>query len=406
MADSIEFLDDVEKKDFRTVSIRTTDFWLTVTRAMLATLDLDQLLYILLSGSTAGDGLKFNRAFLFLVDDDRRTLKGRLAIGPMSQEEAYRIWEEMEERRFNLPQLMARYAAFRADSDASEISNIATGISLRLPLQGSSKFEHLMRRALSQQSVLSNNTPIPLLDTDIVLYNTAMVSLVLEGKTIGALVVDNAFNRRMISMNELNTLTTVANLTAIAVERAQLHSKIRQLAETDSLTGILNRHAFDQQADDLFRSSLAKGEAITLMMIDIDFFKQCNDTHGHLVGDEILRSLGRLLRTLFHRSALIARFGGDEMVLLLPGTTEEAGFLLAERLREQFGRLRFGSDPSIQASLTIGVCERNEQHKVLTALLADADQVMYEAKAQGRNCVRSLKYLAPSMSSLHVAAAE
>ncbi|TNE43832.1 MAG: sensor domain-containing diguanylate cyclase [Deltaproteobacteria bacterium] len=387
------------------MSIRTTDFWLTVTRAMLATLDLDQLLYILLSGSTAGDGLNFNRAFLFLVDDDRRSLKGRLAIGPMSQEEAYRIWEEMEERRFDLPQLMARYATFRADPDASEISKIATGISLPLPLQGSSKFEHLMRRALSQQSVLSNNTPVPLLDTEIALYNTAMVSLVLEGKTIGVLVVDNAFNRRMISMNELNTLTTVANLTAIAVERAQLHSRIRQLAETDSLTGILNRHAFDQQADELFQASLEKGEPLSLMMVDIDFFKQCNDTHGHLVGDEILRSLGRLLRTLFDRSALIARFGGDEMVLLLPGADEKSGCLMAERLREQFGRLQFGGDPSIQTSLTIGVCERAEQHKVFTALLADADQVMYEAKAQGRNCVRSLGNLTPSSPSLNVAAA-
>lgn len=373
------------------MSIRTTDFWLTVTRAMLATLDLNQLLYILLSGSTAGDGLNFNRAFLFLADDDGRMLRGQLAIGPMSQIEAYRIWEEMEERRFDLPQLMARYANFQADPEACEISSIVREISLRLPLQGQSKFEHLMKRALSQQSVLSNNTPVPLLDTEIVLYNTAMVSLVLEGRTIGVLVVDNPFNRRMISMNELNTLTTVANLTAIAVERAQLYSRIRQLAETDSLTGILNRHAFDQQADVLFRSSVQREEALTLLMIDIDNFKQCNDAHGHLVGDEILRSLGRLLRTLFSKDALLARYGGDEIVLLLPGTEEEEGARRAERLREQFARQRFGSEQSIQVTLTVGVCQRTEQHGVLASLIDATDHVMYEAKAQGRNCVRRLQ---------------
>lgn len=358
---------------------------------MLATLDLNQLLYILLSGSTAGDGLNFNRAFLFLADDDGRMLRGQLAIGPMSQIEAYRIWEEMEERRFDLPQLMARYANFQADPEACEISSIVREISLRLPLQGQSKFEHLMKRALSQQSVLSNNTPVPLLDTEIVLYNTAMVSLVLEGRTIGVLVVDNPFNRRMISMNELNTLTTVANLTAIAVERAQLYSRIRQLAETDSLTGILNRHAFDQQADVLFRSSVQREEALTLLMIDIDNFKQCNDAHGHLVGDEILRSLGRLLRTLFSKDALLARYGGDEIVLLLPGTEEEEGARRAERLREQFARQRFGSEQSIQVTLTVGVCQRTEQHGVLASLIDATDHVMYEAKAQGRNCVRRLQ---------------
>lgn len=206
-----------------------SDFWLNITRAMLSTLDLERFLYILLSGSTAGDGLQFNRAFLFLAHEEERKLEGTLAIGPSSQEEAFRIWEAMVSQRFDLPLLLARFATFHEDAQASALTSVIKGMSFPLPLTGHSPFEHLIHRAIRQHSVVSNDTAIPLMETDIVLYHVGVVSLVVAEQLVGVLVVDNAFNRRRISTQELNLLATIGNLVALGIERARLYERIRVL---------------------------------------------------------------------------------------------------------------------------------------------------------------------------------
>ncbi len=369
--------------------MRNSDFWLTVTKAMLATLDLEQLLYILLSGSTAGDGLNFNRAFLFLVSEDGRKLRGKLAIGPPSQEDAHRIWEDMESRRFDLPLLMARYASFHKDPEAFGLTRMAEEMVMGIPLSGKSKCEHLMRRTLREQSALCNDTPIPLFDTDIVLFNVAMVSLQVEHQTVGLLVVDNAFNRRRVSMQEINILATVANLAAIGIERARLHQRIRSLAETDSLTGLLNRHAFDLQASTCFQKAISAQRPISLLVMDIDHFKEFNDKRGHLVGDEILRQVGRLMREIFDEDSLLARFGGDETVALLPGIDLSQALEQAEQLRAQVSMIPLGFSGEQQVSLSIGACIQTEEHTSFHNMFQDADRALYEAKSDGRNCVRT-----------------
>ena len=113
--------------------LRARDFSLTLTQALLETLELRRILYVILSGSTAGDGLGFNRAFLWLEDEGGRSLRGQLAIGPENHHEASRIWEAMEAERFDLARVMHQYDAFEADTGASRLARIVERMSLPLP---------------------------------------------------------------------------------------------------------------------------------------------------------------------------------------------------------------------------------------------------------------------------------
>ncbi|MCB9637727.1 MAG: GGDEF domain-containing protein [Myxococcales bacterium] len=374
--------------------MQSADFWLTMTRAMLSTLEFEQILYILLSGSTAGDGLNFNRAWLFLKDEEEPILRGKIAIGPASKEEAHRIWEALEAERFDLSALVKRYEAFEKDPDASALSARMKEIEISLPPQRRSVFGRLLADVLEQaQPVFLNDEIVQLPQLRIPLKQVAFVPLCAEEQILGVLVVDNSYNLRPIEASELDILHTVANLAAIAVERARLHSRVRYLAECDALTGLLNRHVFEEKAREAFQQADAKKEALSLLMIDVDHFKQYNDRYGHLVGDALLRSLGKLLRGFFGEDALVGRFGGDEIVALLPKRNNTQALKEAERLRQTFAETGFGPEDSIYATVTIGLASKLPRHDSFESMFLDADAAMYAAKRQGRDRVMLLSLL-------------
>ena len=219
----------------RVPRMKSPEFLLTMTRAMLETLELRRTLYVLLSGVTAGDGLNFNRAFLLLQDDGARWLRGSLAIGPASLEEAHRIWEEMSDSQLDLNTLMERYDTFSENSGASALSTRINPLRYSLPLPeptGADSFSaHVYNVSKTLAPVMVNDQSVPMAYSGVTLRNFAVISLALRGTSLGILTVDNAFNKRPIKSHELDDLQAMANLAAIAVERAKLHQRIRKMAE-------------------------------------------------------------------------------------------------------------------------------------------------------------------------------
>jgi len=173
------------------------------------------------------------------------------------------------------------------------------------------------------------------------------------------------------------------------------------LARLDPLTGLLNRRAFIERAQGIWNTAVRRGRPLTAAMIDVDHFKQINDVYGHAAGDVVLKTMANLLTGTCRTSDLIARWGGEEFLLLLPETTLEQAQVLAERLRASLESQTIQSgQKQIRVTSSIGLADLRGQPN-LEVLIADADQWLYRAKHGGRNQVMGPP-LAPPLPTIEV----
>ena len=158
-------------------------------------------------------------------------------------------------------------------------------------------------------------------------------------------------------------------------------------ARTDALTGLKNRRSFDEELHRQFSQRQRQGIVFSLLLIDIDHFKQVNDTHGHLAGDLVLQAVARLLTKTLREMDLVYRFGGDEFAVICPGSRLHEAATAAERIRQTVEKtpvlLKDGSTP---ATLSVGVAEVDDP-EIADGLLQRADEALYAAKHAGRNRV-------------------
>lgn len=179
------------------------------------------------------------------------------------------------------------------------------------------------------------------------------------------------------------------------------------LSRTDSLTGLLNHGAWKDRLNEAFQHCLrdpnhGAGPG-ALALIDIDHFKAINDTYGHVAGDIVLRQLGRILNQNLRAADVVGRYGGDEFCVILPDLTLANAARAMDGLRERFAMLGYEQNPTLKASLSIGLAAFNPAHGDATHWLNDADQALYEAKTGGRNrvtCYRNRQVLEESVVSL------
>lgn len=179
---------------------------------------------------------------------------------------------------------------------------------------------------------------------------------------------------------------------AIHLELARQRNLLEVQAHVDGLTELPNRRRFDEYIAAEWNRAQRNGTTLSLMLLDVDCFKQYNDQYGHAMGDQVLREVSRILRANLHRPAdLAARYGGEEFVLVLPETAWPAAMRIAERIREGIEALAIQHDGSVCApTITIsigGATSGPAQRETMEALLTVADQHLYLAKGEGRNRV-------------------
>ncbi len=173
---------------------------------------------------------------------------------------------------------------------------------------------------------------------------------------------------------------------------AEANLRLERLSSVDGLTGVANRRRFDEVLDLEWRRATRSGAPISLVMLDLDYFKDFNDTNGHLAGDERLRQVAQALAgTLGRAGDFVARYGGEEFVVLLPGMAEADAGTLAERLRasvEAMGLTHNASPVARVVTMSAGVATKMAEERTSpAALLAAADAALYQAKREGRNRV-------------------
>ncbi len=165
--------------------------------------------------------------------------------------------------------------------------------------------------------------------------------------------------------------------------------RLTDLSGRDPLTGLANRRQFLALAAAERRRARRMGEPLALLLLDVDHFKRVNDLYGHPAGDVALRALARLLRRHLRPSDIIGRYGGEEFIMLLPGTSQQGGLTVAERLRALVATAAFDAQGIVHMTASIGVVASESPHGIPFArLVASADHALYEAKCSGRNQVR------------------
>lgn len=215
---------------------------------------------------------------------------------------------------------------------------------------------------------------------------TPMIS---EDKVIGILRMDSA-HELMYTQDDLRLLDIIANLGAVAVQNALLYSKTQELAIRDGLTGLMVRRFFMEALhQELHRSAMNRKE-LSLLMLDIDHFKDYNDKYGHTAGDIVLKHLARTLSSMAQEGDVVARYGGEELVVVLSGRDKVQALAEAEKIRkflkENPIKLR-RQETSITVS--IGVANYPEDAVLEEELIRVADACLYKAKAEGRDRVCS-----------------
>jgi len=363
-----------------------------ISNAMRTTLKLDEILYIILTGVTAHIGLGFNRAILFLINDKNSLIEGKMAIGPHSGEEANRIWSQIEGEKMDLDDLINAYK-FSANTDNGSESGFNKQIrSLKVAL--GDKNENLLSLVAQEgmplhltKETIVNYRHTPLLQ---MLKSEELVLMPLKAKDKinGIIAADNFITREPISKDDLHVLAMLANQAGLAIENSQLYEKTVMQANLDSLTELWN-HGYFQY---LLLSELEKTRAIksplSLIMLDIDYFKVYNDHLGHQAGDKILRNLAVLLRNQSRKMDFVCRYGGEEFAMVLPQTDKKEAFLIAERLRMDIEKHDFTHEdifPTKKLTVSIGVSSFPEDGLLPAELISASDKNLYQAKHKGRN---------------------
>lgn len=185
------------------------------------------------------------------------------------------------------------------------------------------------------------------------------------------------------SNDEIGILTDVLNTMSLELEKS--HLKIKDLSITDELTGLFNRRFFNEQVKILLANSFRDKQPISLVLGDIDFFKQVNDNYSHVIGDEVLREVANIIRSSLREGDILARFGGEEMIMALHDADNNKAFSVIERMRKNIQSFNWESiAPGLKISMSFGICCK----KIPTnykEMLCIADERLYKAKTSGRN---------------------
>ncbi len=218
-----------------------------------------------------------------------------------------------------------------------------------------------------------------------------LVPLIWRGSVSGVFVL--ARESHEFVGDEIRASMTMGDYISIALSNARLYQTMQMRAEIDHLSGVLTRQAFMELGEKEIDSSFHASRPVCCIMLDIDHFKSINDTYGHAVGDEVIRTLGSVLNESLRSTDIIGRFGGEEFCAVLTETRLEVGLEVAERVRRTIEETRFvGVDRTVTASIGIAglAHDHRESHPLrltVEQLINCADAALYDAKESGRNKV-------------------
>lgn len=217
---------------------------------------------------------------------------------------------------------------------------------------------------------------------------------------IGLLCLGASINDHPYTDDNLETLGIFANMLAVAVNNSQSYEHIKALSYTDGMTGLHNYRFFRLRMKEEISRARREGSQVSFLIMDVDFFKNYNDTLGHPAGDEVLRKVSSILQKSVRDNDIVARYGGEEFAVILTGAEKEGARSLAERIRRKVEDTEFYKEdiqPQGKLTISIGLAAFPDDAVTEDELILKADRALYHAKKTGRNKVVDTKEISETL---------
>jgi diguanylate cyclase (GGDEF)-like protein len=215
------------------------------------------------------------------------------------------------------------------------------------------------------------------------------VPMISRGRTIGVLNAESV-EVGAFSEEDEKILSILAGSAAMALENARLNKQLEDLSTTDELTGVHNYRAFCERLKEEQRRARRYDQPLSLIMVDIDWFKVCNDTYGHQAGNLVLKGIARVIRSIVRDTDVVCRYGGEEFIVILPQTVTTDAFDIGERIRSEVERTDFSDEallPSLRVTVSIGISTYPDNGGTAENIVELVDKALYRAKGAGKNVV-------------------
>ncbi|KPL00132.1 MAG: hypothetical protein AMJ91_05300 [candidate division Zixibacteria bacterium SM23_73_3] len=215
------------------------------------------------------------------------------------------------------------------------------------------------------------------------------VPMISRGKVIGVMIARSTQIGAFLDQDE-KIFSILASSAALAVENALLHQKTQELTIVDELTGLYNFRYFSNKLRAEIRRAKRYHLPLSLIMIDIDWFKRCNDTYGHLFGNRVLQEMSQRIKESVRDVDVICRYGGEEFAVILPQTKKTDAQMIGERIRHRVESGDFVSedkDSKAKITVSLGVASYPENGRTSKELIEKVDEALYLAKGRGKNLV-------------------
>jgi diguanylate cyclase (GGDEF)-like protein len=355
-----------------------------LNKALRTTLRLEEIIYIILTGLTAHEGLSFNRAILFLIDEENnKRIKGFMGIGPMDMREANSIWQSIEQQKMDLYDLIKTYRRIKESDVKPKFMEFVQSLIFDLDKDGM-----LLTKALwgkgplhikDEEIAKAQNDPLV---QKLGLGEFLIAPLWIKDKPQGAIVVDNCVTKKTISETDVRIFNMFVEQAAGAIENSRAFEDTLIKAHTDTLTGLWNHGYFQYRLDEELLKSKAMARPLAIIMADLDDFKKFNDTYGHIHGDEALREIALTLKQGCREQDILCRYGGEEFSIIMPSTSRNEAYNLVEELRKNLSAKEILKN---KFTLSIGLANYPDDGLEKETLLRKADVALYKAKREGKN---------------------
>ncbi len=330
------------------------------------TLDYDELIEILLKTLTSVEGLNFDRAIIFLFDER------------MNEFIPYYLKDKNFKKRIllNSGETPTEYLDLQFLKVKNSIINpFGKAFDTKEPIvieniDNSDSVQNILFKTLGTTSF-------------------GLLPLIEKNHIKGVVFVDNYNTKTIITNEELDNSVSIIHQASTALINSNLYKQSQNLAYTDSLTGLFNKRYLDFSFEQNLGKLLSKEFDLAALIIDVDYFKNYNDTNGHIAGNTALKRIAELLLTESRNKDVVVRFGGEEFCILLFDIDKDGALGVAERMRNRVEKEAFFNEtlqPNKNLSISIGLSMFNGEN-TLELFLEKADKALYEAKNRGRNKV-------------------
>jgi len=355
-----------------------------ISNAMHKTLEPEEILFIIMTGATSHSGLGFNRAMLVLLDPSGKMLEGKIGIGPDNGEEAKRIWGLIDESKMDLDDLVNSYAHSQNILKNSRFFNLVKNLRVSVLENEGGILAKAFNDGMPLHIKKENFNQFPG-DPILSIFSSdefVVVPLKARDRSIGMIIADNIFTKRSITKDDIRVLMMFANQAGMAIENSQLYERTLVRAHKDALTDLWNHGYFQMSIDDKLKLAKEQGSHLSIIMVDIDHFKEYNDTWGHQKGDLVLSKISKVIVESSRKIDYVCRYGGEEFAIILPESSKKDATVIAERIRSNVA-----SYSSQEITVSLGVASFPDDGHSKSELIQAADEALYEAKRAGRNKV-------------------